>query len=138
MEISLLDKKTEGIKRMQSICDAFGLGNKLVNYLKEDKLYYSYCYSMDTIEYDERYSKLVKEFENRRDAYVYHVIEAKTQEGYTLLSMLFVGDHQGDWCTEVLDGDSIFTYTCCVEEKGFEEMGWIKIDAPIGYLMRTA
>jgi hypothetical protein len=90
---------------------------------------------MDTIIYDERYVRIINEFEDKRNAYVYHVIEAKNQ-GLTLLSLLYVSDFLDDWPTEELDGNSIFTYTCCVEEKGFEEAGWIKIDAPMGYLMR--
>ncbi len=136
VHISLREKKEEGIKRMQNLCDAFNLGDKLVNYLKEDKLYYSYAYSMDTINYDERYAKLVRDFEEERNAYVYHVIEAKLQNGLTLLSLLFVSDYRTDWDTEQLEGNSIFTYTCCIEEDGYEDMGWIKVDAPMGYLMR--
>ena len=110
----------------------------MVNYLKEDKAYYSYAYSMDTINYDERYAKALKTFESERWVYVYHAIEAKTQDGYTLLSFLFVGDYKDKWQNELLDGNSIFTYTICIEEPDYNEMGWIKIDAPMGYLMRTA
>ena len=96
MEITMNEKKNEGIRRLKQICNHFDLGDKLVNYLKEDKLYYSYAYSMDTINYDERYAKAVREFEKSHNAFVYHVIEAKTQDGYTLLSLLYVSDHKND------------------------------------------
>ena len=99
------------------------------------------AYSMDTINYDERYVKIVQDFERQKNAYVYHVVEAKTQDGYTLLSLLFVGDREEDWITERLDGNSIFTFTICVENpeySAFGEFGWILMDSPMGYLMRTA
>ena len=64
MNISVEEKKIEAINRLQVICDSFGLGNKLVNYLKEDRLYYSYVYSMDTINYDPSYADKVREQEN--------------------------------------------------------------------------
>lgn len=138
MNISMKEKKEEALKRMTVITEHFNLGDKLVNYLKDDKLYYSYAYSMDTINYDERYAKAVQDFENDRNVYVYHAIEAKTQDGYTLLSLLFVSDHKEDWSTEVLDGNSIFTYTVCIEENDYNDVGWIVMDSPMGYLMRIA
>lgn len=138
MVVSRQEKKEEALKRMKTIAEHFDLGDKLVNYLTEDKLYYSYAYSMDTINYDERYAQAAKDFERERRAYVYHAIEAKTQNGYTLLSLLFVSDHKEDWQTELLDGNSIFTYTICLEDPYFSEMGWIEMASPMGYLMRTA
>ena len=130
-------KNAEGIRRMKQICDHFNLGDKLVNYLKEDRLYYSYAISMDTINYDERYARIVKEFEKSHNAYVYHVIEARLNDGNILLSLLFVSDYEEDWCTEELEGNSIFTFTCCVGIEDFDEMGWIVLDSSLGYLMRV-
>ena len=103
MNISREKKKEEALIRMKVIAEHFNLGDKLINYLKDDKLYYSYAYSMDTINYDERYVKIVQDFERQKNAYVYHVVEAKTQDGYTLLSLLFVGDREEDWITERLE-----------------------------------
>ena len=82
MNISREKKKEEALIRMKVIAEHFNLGDKLINYLKDDKLYYSYAYSMDTINYDERYVKIVQDFERQKNAYVYHVVEAKTQDGY--------------------------------------------------------
>ena len=138
MVVSIQEKKEEALKRMKTIADHFNLGDKLVNYLTEDKLYYSYAYSMDTINYDERYARAAKAFERERGVYVYHAIKAKAQNGYTLLSLLFVSDHKEDWQTELLDGNSIFTYTICLEEPDYSEMGWIEMASPMDYLMRTA
>ena len=63
MNISREKKKEEALIRMKVIAEHFNLGDKLINYLKDDKLYYSYAYSMDTINYDERYVKIVQDFE---------------------------------------------------------------------------
>ena len=49
MNISREKKKEEALIRMKVIAEHFNLGDKLINYLKDDKLYYSYAYSMDTI-----------------------------------------------------------------------------------------
>lgn len=136
MQVSLQEKKEEGIYRMKEICDTFGLGDKLVDYLKADRLYYSYSISMDTIDYDKRYADIVKEFESERSAYVYHVIETKLQSGVVLLSLLFVSDHKEDWITEKLEKNSIFAYSCDIEDSCFGDMGWIYLDARYGYLMR--
>lgn len=138
MKISMEEKKEEALLRMSDIADCFNLGDKLIRYLREDKLYYSYGYSMDTINYDDRYVKIVRDFERDRNAYVYHVIEAKTQDGHTLLSLLFVGDYKEDWPTELLEGSSIFSFTTCVEDSEYGEFGWITMGSPMGYLLRTA
>ena len=138
MVVSIQEKKEEALKRLKTITDHFDLGGNLVKYLMEDKLYYSYAYSMDTINYDERYAQAAKDFERVSGAYVYHAIEAKTRNGYTLLSLLFVSDYKEDWQTESLDGNAIFTYTICLEEPDYSEMGWIEMASPMGYLMRTA
>lgn len=138
MNISMEEKKEEALKRMSTIVDHFHLGDKLVNYLMEDKLYYSYAYSMDTINYDDRYAQAVKNFESENEVYVYHAIEAKLSNGDTLLSFLFVSDYREEWQNELLDGDSILTYSFCVETPDYGEMGWIEMAAPMGYLMRIA
>ena len=91
---------------------------------------------MDTIDYDKQYAGIVREFESERSAYVYHVIETKLQSGVVLLSLLFVSDHQEDWVTEKLEKNSIFSYSCDIEDSGFGDMCWIYLDAPFGYLMR--
>ncbi len=52
-----------------------------------------------------------------------------------------MGDREEDWITERLEGNSIFTFTICVEDpeySAFGEFGWILMDSPMGYLMRTA
>ena len=48
--------------------------------------------SIDTISYDKKYEKVVKDFETKHPDYlVYHAIESITSYG-KLLSLLYVGD----------------------------------------------
>ena len=131
------EKKQEGIKRLHELAARFDLGEKLENYFKEDKLYYSYAYSMDTINYDKRYADAVKKFEKTYNCLVYHAIEADTTFGI-MLSFLFVSDHQSDWESEKIDNDRIVSYSFIVEDGWDEgEFGSIALAAPMGYLMRT-
>lgn len=131
------EKKQEGLKRLHALAVRFDLGEALEGYFREDKLYYSYAYSMDTIQYDKRYAEAVKRFEKVYDCLVYHVIETETAFG-TLLSLLFVSGHRSDWKAEKLSGDRILSYSFVVEN-GWNtgEFGSITMAAPMGYLMRT-
>lgn len=63
MDITKEVKKQEALRRLHVLADRFNLGPKLENYFSQDRLYYSYGYSMDTIHYDESYVESVKAFE---------------------------------------------------------------------------
>ena len=91
---------------------------------------------MDTIHYDESYAESAKAFEKRYQCLVYHAIEAETQFG-KMLSFLYVSDHQEDWPVEELTGKTIMSYTYIIENGWDEgEFGDIRLDSPMGYLMR--
>lgn len=140
-KIPLKKKKAEALKRMQAICDRFELGNKLVDYLKEGKIYYSYAYSMDEVTYEEEYVELIEKFEKENNAYVYHVIEALCPDNGTMLSLLYVSDIREDWPEEqLMDENYITTFTywlCWLDSNDSNEMGDIWLAAPFGYLART-
>lgn len=139
--ILLTEKKEEAIRRMQAICDKYEIGNKLVEYLKEGRVYYSYVYSMDVINYNERYANIVRAFEEEHNAYVYHAVEAFDPDCGTLLSLLYVSDIREDWKQELLGKSGYITTDTFAlgygDEEIFEEMGDIWIAAPFGYLART-
>ena len=136
MDITREEKKQEALRRLHTLSVKFDLGPNLEKYFSEDRLYYSYGYSMDTIHYDESYAESAKAFENRYDCLVYHAIEAETQFG-TMLSFLYVSDYKEDWPEGELRGKTISSYTYIVSS-GWEsgEFGDIRLDSPMGYLMR--
>lgn len=140
MNISFEKKKEEALKRMQKICEVFDLGFNLVGYLRQDKIYYSYAYSMDTISYDSRYPVFVKKFEEQYNCFVYHVVEANTSLG-KMLSLLYVSDNESDWFGQELNNESIMAYTFILEDDDSScwfdgDFGFIGLSSPLGYLAR--
>lgn len=136
MNITKEEKKQEAIRRLHVLADRFNLGAKLENYFNQDRLYYSYGYSMDTIHYDESYAESVKEFEEQYQCLVYHAIETGTQFG-KMLSFLYVSDNRANWPAEEVAGDTIMSYTYIIEDGWDEgEFGDIRLGSPMGYLMR--
>lgn len=95
MNITKEAKKQEALRRLQVLADKFDLGPKLENHFGQDRLYYSYGYSMDTINYDASYAESAEAFEKRYRCLVYHAVEAETQFG-KMLSFLYVSDNQDD------------------------------------------
>ncbi|MGN1419165.1 MAG: hypothetical protein ACI4W6_07535 [Acutalibacteraceae bacterium] len=136
MNISREGKKQEALRRLKVLQDKFELGPKLVNYFKDDKLYYSYGYSMDTINYDDRYVKAVKKLESTYHMLVYHAIEI-CNGADRILSLLYVGDMKDEWSVEELMGNCIMSYTFIAGEEEKGEFGTIMLDSPLGYLMRV-
>lgn len=85
------EMKKEATLRIQELINNFNLNPNVLKYFEEGKIYYSYLTaggfmgSIDTIDYDSRYSKFVNEFEEKTGYMVYHAIETGN-----LLSILFV------------------------------------------------
>lgn len=134
----------EAVLRMKALQDNFDLNPKILQYLEEGKLYYSYRISgwangcIDTIDYDERYAKAVNDFEEKTGNYVYHVIETKSMgqvrevdtgsavisylekadaDPVTMLTLLYVSSDDEDWMTERLEGDYIAAYVMNLGEQ---------------------
>ena len=131
------EKKQEAFRRLHALAEQFSLGPNLEKYFSQDRLYYSYGYSMDTIHYDESYAESAKAFEQQYQCLVYHAIEAETSFG-KMLSFLYVGNDKEDWKVEELTGKTIMSYTYIIEGGWDEgEFGYIRLDSPMGYLMRV-
>lgn len=87
------EMKKEAISRIKELIKNFNLNPNVLKYFEEGKIYYSYLTaggfmgSIDTIDYDSRYSKFVKEFEEKTGYMVYHAIETGNS-----LSILFVSN----------------------------------------------
>ena len=162
----------EAISRMNTLQNKFNLNPKILRYLKEGKLYYSYRVSgwafgcIDTINYDKRYAKAVKDFEERTGNYVYHVIETKLMgsiravemesatirypekvdvEPVTMLTFLYVSPEEEDWMAERLENDYIAAYVMNLSEQNssfcggyFGEYGDVFLTSDNGALLRKA
>ena len=161
---------TEALSRMRTLKERFDLNPKLLQYLQEEKLYYSYRVSgwsfgcIETIDYDERYAKAVRDFEEETGKYVYHVIETKLmgqvrtvhagnadisflekteKEPVTMLTFLYVSPNEESWMTERLENDYLFAYVMNLAKKEsgfcggyFGEYGDVFLTSDGGALLR--
>ena len=96
--------------------------------------------SIDTISYDKKYEKAVKDFETKHPDYiVYHAIETITAHG-KLLSLLYVSSDKEDWESERLESNNnIMSYVFNLDNPDLSEFGYIAIDGFMksGALVRT-
>ena len=136
-------QKQEGINRLAELTNVFELNPKLVKYLREGRLYYSYMVSglfgcIDTIEYNAEYARICREFEEETGAYVYHAIESDTSLG-KMLTLLFVSSEKSkeDWKVEKLSGNNVLAYVYNLTED-FGEYGSVLVTTDNGALLRKA
>ncbi|MBM7635908.1 hypothetical protein [Streptococcus saliviloxodontae] len=153
MKSNIAIAKQEALRRLQQMEERFQgkLNPNIRKYFSEDRLYYSYLTaggiigSIDTISYNPEYENVVREFEERRNKLVYHVIETGNS-----LALLYVslptsdlnGEKLlGEWEEEMLsDDNSVLAYVHNFVEPSFSETGYITIDtfADSGALIRIA
>lgn len=137
---------SEALGRIRTLVDSLGLNAKVEGYFAEGKVYYSYLTaggfigSIDSIEYDSRYSAALRTFESEHRGYlVYHAIETKSAFG-TTLSLLFVGPDEKEWEGQRLDGNDIYCYVANVDNPDWSEFGFVTLEGfgGSGALVRTA
>ena len=125
--------REEALYVLDTLIKRRGLNPKVKKYFEDGKLYYSYLTasgligSIDTINYDERYAKIVAEFEKKRDCLVYHAIESGD-----MLSLLFVDRKY----SHRLNGREIFAYVHSFKCPECSEFGMIFLDSFQGALIR--
>ena len=87
---------------------------------------------------DDEQQEMVKRFEEKYNAVVYHVIHNYTEFG-ELYSLLYVSKHEGEWD---YDRDDIkhniaLSYVVNINEESFSEFGSIGIRPQFGGVIRT-
>ena len=87
---------------------------------------------------DNEQQEMVKQFEEKYNAVVYHVIHNYTEFG-ELYSLLYVSKHEGEWD---YDRDDIkhniaLSYVVNINEESFSEFGSIGIRPQFGGVIRT-
>ena len=134
-------QKKEAILRMETLINKYTLYPRLLEYLKEDRIYYSYLTgngmigNVDTLEYDYRYVEIKNTIESRLDCYVYHMIESSmifAGNRYKFLNFLFVSKDANDWeymrPESDLSEDYIQAYVYNIEDPDLSEIGDIFLD----------
>ena len=131
--------KNEALLRLEQLTEQFKLNPNIIKNFREGRMYYSYGWCFDSIEYNPKYEKLVKEFEKKYRILVYHVIENKTEQYGTMLSMLFVSldqDWENAWELERLRNNLIMA--CVLNlDYGYLEIGDIRLASSYGALLRV-
>ena len=87
---------------------------------------------------DDEQQEMVKRFEEKYNAVVYHVIHNYTEYG-ELYSLLYVSQHENEWD---YDKDDIkhniaLCYVVNKDEENFSEFGSIRIRPEVGAVIRT-
>ena len=145
-----MDIRRVGIKRCQNMVKDYGLNPNIVKYLIAGKLYYSYGYSIDTIDYDPKYARAVKQFEHDHNAFVYHAIEYHdysivNSEGYSIklyteseehskLVLLYVGNDVDQWNCEEIYNNYAKAYCCNFNTPSSSGFCYVELSAPNGYI----
>lgn len=134
MENLRLEQKQEAIERMKML-DIYAQAIK--DFEKEDVINVSEHGGI-LFWLDDEQQAMVKNFEEKYNATVYHVIHNYTEFG-ELYSLLYVSQHKEEWD---YDKDDIrhhcaFVYVVNKDEESFSEFGSIGIKSQFGGLVRT-
>lgn len=126
----------EAMERLTMLENIYGINPKIKKYFSEGKLYYSYITggffgSIDTINYDKRYAKTVKDFENQTSYLVYHVIERGNS-----ISLLFVSDDYNHWLEERPTSSGVMAQVIDIDTYE-NKLGFIRVDINQGALYRS-
>jgi len=128
-------QKSEAITRMKALKLH---SNAIREFDKEDLVNLSESYGI-LYWLDENQKEYIKEFEQKYNAVVYHVIRNNTEFG-ELLAYLYVSNDEDEWGydrDDLKDGYAC-AYVKNLDEEAFSEFGSIEIKPSFGGLIRTA
>ena len=128
-------QKSEAITRMKALKIH---SNAIREFDKEDLVNLSESYGI-LYWLDENQKEYIKEFEQKYNAVVYHVIRNNTEFG-ELLAYLYVSNDEDEWGydrNDLKDGYAC-AYVKNLDEEAFSEFGSIAIKPSFGGLIRTA
>ena len=134
MENLKLEQKQEALQRMKKLDIYF---QAIKEFEKENIINKSEHGGM-LYWLDEKEQEFVKEFEEKYNAIVYHIIHNYTEFG-ELYSLLFVSQHkeEWDWDNEDIKNNIAMVYVKNIDEDAFSEFGSIGIKSQFGGLVRT-
>ena len=132
--------KKEAIKRLEKLRLKDEVKNMFTN---EDKIYLSErqnkLFPATLFYLDERYKKMVEDFEKENGHKVYHCILTRTTFG-TILDMLFVSKYEDDWeyeFEEYEDGSfRLMSMANNLDDESMSDMGSIIVRPVMGGLER--
>lgn len=134
MENLKIEQKLEAIKRMKKL----DIYTQVIKEFEKDNVLNKSESGGILFWLDENEQKMVKEFEEKYNATVYHLIHNYTEYG-ELYSFLFVSQYKDDWDydNEDLNNNRSLVYVKNIDEDAFSEFGTIGIRSQFGGLIRT-
>ena len=134
MENLKIEQKLEAIKRMKKL----DIYTQVIKEFEKDNVLNKSESGGILFLLDENEKKMVKEFEEKYNATVYHLIHNYTEYG-ELYSFLFVSQYKDDWDydNEDLNNNRSLVYVKNIDEDAFSEFGTIGIKSQFGGLIRT-
>ena len=134
MEILKIEQKQEAIQRMKKL----DIYSQIIREFEKENIINKSEHGGILYWLDENEQEFVKEFEDKYNATVYHVIHNYTEFG-ELYSLLYVSQHKEEWDfdNEDLENGYCLAYVKNIEEDAFSEFGSIGIKSQFGGLVRT-
>lgn len=134
MEILKIEQKQEAIQRMKKL----DIYSQTIREFEKENIVNKSEHGGILYWLDENEQEFVKEFEEKYNATVYHVIHNYTEFG-ELYSLLYVSQHKEEWDfdNEDLENGYCLAYVKNIEEDAFSEFGSIGIKSQFGGLVRT-
>ena len=134
MENLKIEQKLEAIKRMKKL----DIYTQAIKEFEKDNVLNKSESGGILFWLDENEKKMVKEFEEKYNATVYHLIHNYTEYG-ELYSFLFVSQYKDDWDydNEDLNNNRSLVYVKNIDEDAFSEFRTIGIRSQFGGLIRT-
>ena len=121
--------RNEAVTRTEELQKAFDLPKDLVQSLKDNIVMFSYETAkkrngrMAPISSKKKYSKIVREFEEKNNCYVYHAIETRSVFNKLILTLLFVSRDEEEWELDRLEDNYIYAYCVNIQYPECSEYG---------------
>lgn len=128
-------QEAEAVERMKLL----ELYPQVINEFEKEKLLYKSEFFGILYWLDEDEKKIVKDFEEKNHAVVYHIVKSLTPCG-TMLSIFYVSDDESEWTLDK-EGMGNGVQLCYVKNMlidEWSEFGYISFRKCNGGLMRTA
>ena len=135
-------QKEQALKNIKTLTRTFRLSSDIIEACSDDDILYSFALKYQnrrwaincTVSSHEEFSRIVREFETKYGAYVYHCLV-----NGDLLTMLYVGKNVEDWdqLSPAPNGDVVYAavYNTAYH---FVEFGYIQLDRLSKTLIRIA
>ena len=130
-------KRMSILKIMHQVQDDFKNNDRVYYSERQSAIYNAILYWLDN---SKRFVDIVKDFEKKHNALVYHCQLTHLAYGDNLLTLLFVSKYEDEWNSdkELLKNGEAVAYVENLDDEMFSEVGYVGIVPSQGGVLRTA